>query len=163
MYRWWKLVHIAAGFFFALSHGASVTMLFRLRRERDRERIRWLLQLSGTTARSMYVSLAVVVVAGILAAERLYTANWWKQRWMWLSLAVLVAVLLLMLAIARPYYKGIAEAVGLRPSGAPRVHDEDLDLRLASARPWVVAALGAGGLAGILYLMVFQPTLGTRF
>jgi len=38
---------------------------------------------------------------------------------------VLVVVSVAMVVIARPYYRTIAQATELRPSGVPRVSDED--------------------------------------
>jgi uncharacterized membrane protein len=62
-----------------------------------------------------------------------------------------------MFVVARPYYRRVAEATELRPSGVPRVSDEDLALRLTSRIPTVIALLGFGGLAVILWLMIFKP------
>src|SRR5690242_2789254 len=47
-YRWWVFIHLAGVFMFLLAHGASVSALFRLRKERDREKIRQLIQFSGS-------------------------------------------------------------------------------------------------------------------
>ena len=35
--------------------------------------------------------------------------------------------------------------------------DEELDEVLRSGRPWLIAGTGFGGLAALLYLMVFKP------
>ena len=74
--------------------------------------------------------------------------------WRW---GVLVAISVAMFVVARPYYRAIAEATELRPSGVPRVSDEDLAARLQSPTPTVVALLGFGGLLVILWLMIFKP------
>ena len=153
-YQWWVFLHLAGVFGFLLAHGASVSALFRLRKERDREKIRQLIQFSGSTVRLFYISLLVLVVGGVGAGLQ---AHWFKQKWIWEAIGVLVVVTLLMFFIARPYYRRIAEATELRPSGVPRVSDEDLALRLQSPIPIIVALLGFGGLAAILWLMIFKP------
>jgi len=153
-YRWWVFIHLAGVFGFLLAHGASVSALFRLRKERDREKIRQLVQFSGSTIRFFYISLVVLVVGGVGAGLQ---AHWFKQKWIWEAIVVLVVVTVLMFIVARPYYRRVAEATELRPSGVPRVSDEDLALRLKSATPVVVALLGFGGLAAILWLMIFKP------
>jgi hypothetical protein len=63
----------------------------------------------------------------------------------------------LMLLLARPYYKKIAAATELRPSGVPRISDEELASRLESPTPIAIAAIGGLGLLVILYLMIFKP------
>jgi uncharacterized membrane protein len=155
-YQWWVFVHLAGVFGFLLAHGASVSALFRLRKERDREKIRQLIQFSGSTVRFFYVSLLVLVLGGVGAGLQ-NKAYWFHQQWIWEAIVVLVVITVLMFIIARPYYRRVAEATELRPSGVPRVSDEDLALRLNSATPTVVALLGFGGLAVILWLMIFKP------
>jgi uncharacterized membrane protein len=153
-YRWWVFIHLAGVFMFLLAHGASVSALFRLRKERDREKIRQLIQFSGSTIRLFYISLLVLVIGGVGAGLQLH---WFKQKWIWEAIGVLVVVSVAMFVVARPYYRQVAEATELRPSGVPRVSDEDLAARLQSPIPTVVAVLGFGGLLVILWLMIFKP------
>jgi len=153
-YRWWVFIHIAGVFAFLLAHGASVSVLFRLRKERDREKIKQLLAFSGSTTKVFYVSMVVLLIGGIGGGLQ---QHWFKQKWIWEAIGLLVAVTILMLAMARPYYKRVAAATELRPSGVPRVSDEDLATRLRSSTPVVVAWVGFGGLLAILWLMIFKP------
>jgi amino acid transporter len=155
MYNWWKFVHIAGAFAFLTAHGVSVFVSFRVRKERDRDKIRELLTLSGATVLWMYVSLAVLVGAGVIGG---FQGHWWGQRWIWYAIGVLVVTIGVMGGVARPYYQGIKEATTMRPSGAPRVSDDDLAKRLQSARPLWIMAVGFGGLLAILWLMVFKPS-----
>jgi uncharacterized membrane protein len=152
--NWWLLVHIAAVLGFMMAHGASAAVLYRLRRERDRERIRTLLQFSGSTARTMYISLVIIIAAGIRLA--FLTSFYKSQTWPWLSLGLLVGTAGLMFFAIRPYYRRVAELTLLRPSGAPRASDEELESVLRSPRPMIIAHLGFAVLLAILYMMIFK-------
>ena len=46
MYNWWVFLHIAGVFAFLTAHGVSVGVAFKLRRERDPQRILALNELS---------------------------------------------------------------------------------------------------------------------
>jgi hypothetical protein len=153
-YRWWVFIHLTGVFGFLLAHGTSVAVMFRVRKERDRGKIRELLQFSGSTIRMFYGSLALLLIGGIGAALK---SHFFWQRWITISIGVLVVVTLAMYFMARPYYRAIKGATELRPSGVPRVSDEDLVLRLMSRRPVTVAVVGFGGLLAILWLMIFKP------
>jgi hypothetical protein len=152
--NWWLLVHIAGVFAFLLAHGASAAVAFRLRRERDRERIRTLLQFSGSTARTMYLTLIVIVAAGIRLT--FLTSVFKSMTWPWLSLALLALITLLMLLVIRPFYRRVSDACLLRPSGAPRVSDEELSAMLRSPLPMAMSYAGFGVLLAILYMMIFK-------
>ena len=152
--NWWLFVHIAGVFAFLLAHGASAAVAFRLRRERDRERIRTLLQFSGSTARTMYLTLIVIVVAGIRLT--FLTSVFKSMTWPWLSLGLLALITLLMLFVIRPFYRRVSDACLLRPSGAPRVSDEELGSMLRSPLPMVMSYAGFGVLLAILYMMIFK-------
>src|ERR1044072_7214956 len=89
IYQWWVFIHLAGVFGFLLAHGASVSALFRLRKERDRAKIRELIQFSGSTIRLFYVSLLVLVVGGVVAGLQ---AHWFSQQWIWEGIGVLVVV-----------------------------------------------------------------------
>lgn len=152
--RWWIFLHVAGVLAFVLAHGVSTTVALRLRRERDRIRIAELLQLSGASARWMYVSLLWLVVAGVVTA---FAIGAWGQWWLWASIAILVATIGEMTAVARSYYDRVKEAVQLRPSGVPRRSDEELEEILSSPVALVNAAVGFVALAAILWLMIFRP------
>ncbi len=154
-YNWWKLLHVLGVLAFVMYHGVSMTVALRLRKERDRTRIAELLQFSGSAVRGMYVSLAWLVVFGIVAGVKsgIYT----HQGWFWVSLGTLVVVTGEMSGVARPYYQRLKEAVELRPSGVPRRSDEELDALLRSPITVVNAVIGFAALALIAYLMIFKP------
>jgi hypothetical protein len=154
MYQWIVFLHILGALAFMLAHGASVAVLLRLRSERDRERIRTLLELSGASMRGFYGSILLLLGAGIAAG---FVGNWWRMWWIWLSLALFLAIAVLMYPLGSLYFRKIGNAVKLRPSGAPMASDEELDELLRSPRAALVAALGFGGVVVILWLMVLKP------
>ncbi|MBI2237674.1 MAG: DUF2269 family protein [Actinobacteria bacterium] len=152
--RWWAVLHIGGVVGFLLFHGVAVTVAFRLRKERDRERIGELLRSSGSSAIAMFVSLGVLVLGGVIAAiEELY----WGQFWIWAAIVLVVLSIAEMSAVARPYYRRVRQAVEVRPSGVPRKSDEELDQLLRSPVPVVNTAIGFAVLLAIVYLMVFKP------
>jgi hypothetical protein len=75
----------------------------------------------------------------------------------WLAILLLVGTVAYMTAVAKPYFAKVKAACEMRPSGVPRVSDEELEELLSSNLAHKITAVGAGGLLVILYLMVFQP------
>src|SRR3989304_10572125 len=71
-------IHIFFGFLYMLSHGASVTVAYRLRRENGLERIRALLDLSASSFTLMYLSLLAMVLGGITLG---FLGRWGSTRW----------------------------------------------------------------------------------
>ncbi|HEY7198930.1 MAG TPA: hypothetical protein VIC57_01905 [Candidatus Dormibacteraeota bacterium] len=158
LYPWIVLVHVLAAFGFALAHGVSAFAAFRIRAERERDRVVLLLDLSRWTAGLMYTSLLVLVLAGVGAGV---LGGWFGQAWIWAAIGVLVGVSVAMLAVASPYYARVRVAVGQQPYGrgpAPEpASAAELAVLLDSRRPHVIAAIGVVGLALLLWLMVVKP------
>ena len=153
-YQWWEVVHVAGVFAFLLTHGVSVAVAFRLRKERDPARVMALLQLSGSTIAAFYVSLLVLVGAGVVMG---FLQDWWSYIWIWASIGVLVATIVAMYLIATPYYRKIRVVAGALAGGSKAVPEEQWDSLLTSPRMFVVTAIGIGGLGVILWLMIMQP------
>jgi uncharacterized membrane protein len=154
VYPWVVFLHVAGVFGFLLAHGTSVTVMFRLRTERERERIGTLLELSSTSMTMFYASIVVLLGAGILAG---FIGNWWRMLWIWVSLGLFIAIAGAMYPLASSYFRRVRRAVGSRPSGAPMASDEELDELLSSSRPLIIALVGFGGVLVILWLMLFKP------
>jgi hypothetical protein len=160
-YPWLVFTHVLGAFGFAVSHGVSAFAAFRLRAERDRGRIEGLLDLSSVSLALLYVSLLVLLAAGITAG---FVGDWWDEAWIWISIGILAVVLVVMWAVASPYYMGLRKDLGRggrepRPGDAPVVPltDEELVRRLQSSRPYWLAAVGGIGLVAIIGLMVVKP------
>ena len=156
-YNWWVLLHVAAVLAFVGTHGVSMVVLFRLRKERDRRKLEELIAFSGTTVRPMYISLGVLLASGVVAGIQ---GQWFKYWWIWAAIGVLLLSSVSMTIVARPYFKKVGEACGVRPTGVPRKSDEELDQILRGSSFHVINVTGTLGLLVILYLMIFKPGVG---
>ena len=153
-YQWLKYFHIVSALGFVGIHGASMVVLYVVRGERDRKRIQDLLAFSSKTVMPMYLSLAGIVLTGVLLG---FEVAAFRRVWLWLSIGLLAVTGLLMWGVAKPFTARVRAACELRPSGVPRVSDEELGELLRSPRSHLITAIGIVGLAGILYLMLFRP------
>jgi hypothetical protein len=155
MYRWWVLLHIVGVAGFLTAHGVSMYVLYQVRAvDLDRAKIHGLLTFSGATTMPMYVSLLLLLVGGIAAG---ISGRWFSYAWIWISLLILLLTTAGMYVVAKPYFERLKAACEVRPSGVPRVSDEELKQILDGPATTTVAAIGGAGLLIILYLMVFKP------
>ena len=155
-YSYLKFLHIVAVLALLGTHGVSMTVLYAIRKERDRAKIMAMIGVSGQSIIPMYISIAAVVVFGVWMWIKIYGVG---TTWLWLSLVILIAMVGLMTVTAKPYFARVKEACQLRPSGVPRVSDEELGEVLMSAKAHLITAIGVIGTLAILYLMVFKPKL----
>ena len=153
-YSWWKFLHVASVIAFVMFHGVSMMVALRVRKERDRAKIAAILQLSGSSLMGMYVSLAALVLFGVIAGIQ---GAWWNDGWFWIAIGLLVVAVGEMSAVARPYYERVKEAIEVRPSGVPRRSDEELEEILRSPVGLWNAIFGMAVLAAIAWLMIFKP------
>lgn len=162
MYSEIVYLHVLGGFAFALAHGTSMLVAFRVRRVREAGQIAELLSLSNLASRLMYVGLVLLLVGGIWAA---FAGDLWGEPWIWISIGLLVGVSAVMYAVATPFYGRMRAAadsasgsVGGEPHlDAPTPPGADLEELATSRRPELLALVGGLGLAAILYLMVVKP------
>ncbi|HEY7666497.1 MAG TPA: hypothetical protein VIE12_00070 [Actinomycetota bacterium] len=155
MYQWWLLLHIVGVAGFLTAHGVSMYVLYQVRAvDLDRGRILGLLTFSGSTTMPMYVSLLLLLAGGVAAG---ISGQWFSYWWIWLSILVLLLTTAAMYLVAKPYFERLKAACEVRPSGVPRVSDEELRQILRGPSTNLVAAIGGVGLLIILYLMVFKP------
>ena len=154
-------VHVAGAFVFVLSHGVSMTVAFKLRRERDPTRIAALLELSEVSIYGVYAGILIVLASAIALG---FMGGWWGDLWMWISLALLIGLVVGMFFLGTTHYTKVRHAVGIKgytdkkdaPMPVP-ASPEELAALLASPRPFVLAAVGGGGLLILLWLMYFKP------
>src|SRR5262249_28651507 len=108
MYQWVVFLHILSALAFFMAHGASAAMAFRLRREQNVDHIRTLLDLSEMAQPVMYVSLLVLLLAGITAG---IMGNWFSKGWIWAALVLLFILAGWMGYYAARYYTPIRSAL----------------------------------------------------
>jgi hypothetical protein len=159
MYPWIVWLHVLGAFVFALGHGTSAVVSFKVRGERERSRIAALLEVSQISQGLMYAGFAILLIGGIAAG---IVGQWFGQLWIWAAIAVLLVVTVAMYGIASPYYGQLRAALGdtrYQRKGVPVAVASDAELAemLRSRRPEALAATGGLGLAIIIWLMVFKP------
>jgi hypothetical protein len=149
-----RYLHIASVLALVGSHGVSMFVLYRIRGERDRKKILDLVTLSGETTLPLYISIGAIFVTGVLAA---FEFQRFDELWLWTAIGLLVLTIVLMVLLAKPYFNRVKAACEVRPSGVPRVSDEELDELLTAGRAHLITAIGVIGLLGVLYLMIYKP------
>ena len=158
MYEWVIYAHVAAVLAFMLAHGIHMTAMWATRRERDPERMLTFFNDLPTTT-GLRVLLAVVVVSGATAG---FMGSWWGSGWIWTSLALLALIAVVMWRFGGGFF-GLVQ-VAAEAAVAARTADPSnrgpLDAYDAARRSWHtpgVSVIGLGGLAVILWLMMFKP------
>ena len=160
LYNWVVWIHIVGGFTFALAHGVSAGVAFKLREEREVPRVQALLDLSQVATNGMYAGIFVLLGGGIVAA---FMAGLWGRGWIWTAIAILVVMFAFMYVRASVYFRDLRRAAGqpyetgkgarpAEPPNAPRLAE-----LLVSSRPFEIAGVGYAGLIAILWLMVMKP------
>jgi hypothetical protein len=163
MYPWMVYLHVLAVFAFLLAHGVSTLVIFRLRGRPDPAQARaWLeLYVNDGVFAVLYGSLLALLLTGVAAA---FMGKWWGYGWVWLSLALLIGIIAGMWLIGTRRMNRIRRALGMptfdgrrqvpaEPSAAP----EEIAALLADAPALPLALIGYGGIAAILWLMMFKP------
>jgi hypothetical protein len=158
MYEWVIFLHVVAVLAFMLAHGSHVAAMWRMRGEADPELSLTLFN-TLSTALTLRVLLGVIVGSGVLAG---FMGSWWSRGWIWASLVVLVAISVAMWRYGGSYYglvqDAATKAIEARASEQP---DPAAQRAFDAARGgWEtvgMSVIGLGGLAVILWLMMFKP------
>jgi uncharacterized membrane protein len=151
-YPWLAFAHIVGVVLFAISHGVSAFVAFRVRGQRDPEVVAATLELSRLSTGPMYVGLVLLAVGGLGAA---WVGDLFTAPWVLASIVVLVIILGAMYSIATPYYMRIRQA--LAPDAQPRLSGDDLARMLDTRRPEILLLVGGVGLLILIWLMVLRP------
>ena len=144
MYRWIVFVHIASVLGLLLVH--PVTVAFHLKQERNDIRIRELLEVSEAASILRWVFFGITLASGILLG---FMGSFWGSFWIWAALVTFIAIAVVMNVYGGRTIDRIADTRD----------DAEMERLLTRFRPGILAVTGAGGLALILYLMLFKPTL----
>ncbi|WP_167139347.1 hypothetical protein [Diaminobutyricimonas sp. TR449] len=160
MYLLMIFLHVLGAIVFALGHGTSVAVAFRLRKEVEHARIAAMLDLSSWSAGLMYAGLLLIIVPGIVLG---FMGGFWGDWWLWVSIVLLLLVMGAMYGIATPTFRRLRFVTGATMDEASRkkaagLGTEGVVESLATSwRPTALALIGGVGLAVILWLMIAQP------
>jgi len=154
MYRWIVFLHVFSAFVYILAHGVQAAVMLKLRSEADPERSLMLFNALDGTRLQRY-TLALVVVTGLIAG---FMGRYWGRGWMWTALVLLVVIAVVMRRYGSGYYdlvEGAANrAIAEQKSQASL---EAFAVARAAWRPVGVTEIGIGGLAAMIWLMMFKP------
>ena len=161
LYKFIVLLHVISAFAFLLSHGAVASVAFALKRERDPQKIRTLLNLSMASYPWMIWTLVSTIVFGVIAGFQL---NWWRFGWIWTSIVLLVVIGVFMGLLGAEVYGEARKVAGLSyrsrgklyPAELPK-SDEELFAILEKSNPVLLTIIGYGGFAIIAWLMLAKP------
>jgi hypothetical protein len=157
MYQWLLYLHIAAVIGFMLGHGVQVAVMLRQRSEADPERNLALFEMLPTVKPLRYLSVGIVLTGLLLVA----VLSLWARWWIWISLGLLVVIWLVMYRFGGAYYVGLEDAATRAIEARGTSGEADAIAAFTRARrgpqPLILATAGLGGVAVILWLMVFRP------
>lgn len=161
MYRWMVYAHIAGVLGFFMMQGGVLSVLLRLKHERDAERIASLLSLQGLASRWSIPPLVIISLSGIILG---YLGRWWTDAWIWVSMALLALMGISGFGISMAASRRIRASLRVEV-GNPSVTTSFLqDLKpeqiepLSSTWPaYSMAVINGGGLMLLLWLMIFKP------
>lgn len=163
IYRVVVAVHVFSVFVFLFSHGTSASVAFKLRGERNREKVAALLELSSMASVGTYVGLLAVLVTAFIMA---WLGEWFGAAWFWTALVVFFVISIPMTPMAARHFTEVRRSMGVKgPPGGPKslreprppMTDEELDAELSALKPWGLTLLGFGGVAVLQWLMMFKP------
>lgn len=153
--------HVLAVIAAFAAHGVSAYSMFAVRAESDRSRMAAYLDLSSRSISLATIALIVVLALGIVATVM---GGFVGRAWPWVSLILFVLVGIAMTPMAGGPMTEVRRVLGLpvrgdKPGDPPREPGTDEELAAAKARlrPEVVAAMGAGALVVIVWLMEVKP------
>lgn len=161
MYQWIVFAHILGIFGFLLAHGAAAAVAFKLRAERDVERIRALLELSRSVSMVSSVALLTLLTAGVALG---FMGQWWSHGWIWTSLGLFLLLGVTMMALGSRPFNRTRQLLQMEPRSAkvaPALQGDALRqavaATLSATHPLLLTLLSGVGLALILWLMMFKP------
>ena len=155
LYQWFVVIHLIGLVVFAIAHGVSMFIVFRVRGERDTATVEALLHLSKLAVGPLYIGLILLLIGGVGAA---WGANLWFEPWIIASVVVLIVVLGVMYTLATPYYVRVRTALEPRgEDGRPAIAPDELVAMLDTRRPEILVTAGGVGLLVLVWLMVVKP------
>jgi hypothetical protein len=161
LYQLVVFLHVVFVFGYLLAHGVSAAVAFSLKKERDVQKIRALLDLSAASYPVMFMTLYAFFFFGIIAG---FIGGWWKLGWIWVSIVLLIVIVFLMMAFGGGIYGEARKAAGTRYNvkgkwfpPEPAKSDAEVFAILAKTNPILLTVIGYGGFAVIAWLMTAKP------
>jgi small-conductance mechanosensitive channel len=161
MIRWLVFIHILSALTFFLAHGTSAAMAFQIRKETDIERIRAMLDLSGTTIMLMFISFLVMGLSGLTLP---FLLHFWNTGWVWLSIVLILVVFFWMVFMNERSYKKLRKLVGLpymirnkNFPAEPPANQEEIHAHIRSINVTQIVIIGFIVPAFVAWLMTFKP------
>ncbi|MEW6241712.1 MAG: hypothetical protein AB1564_12975 [Chloroflexota bacterium] len=162
LYQLVVFLHVVSVLGYLLAHGVSASVSYAIKKERDVNRVRALLDLSAASYPAMLWTLLAVIVFGLAAA--FLNMVWWKFGWVWVSILVLVAIIVLMATYGAGVFGEIRKAAGLPYMvkgksfpAEPARRDEEVYAAISKVNPTLLLVIGYGGFAVIAWLMIAKP------
>lgn len=161
LYQIVVFLHVIFVFGYLLAHGVSAAVSFAIKKERDIQRVRAMLDLSAASYPVMFMTLYAFFLSGIIAG---FQGGWWARGWIWVSIVLLILIVVLMMALGGGLYGEARKAAGTRYNvkgkwfpPEPAKSDEEVYAILAKTNPTLLTVIGYGGFAVIAWLMVAKP------
>jgi hypothetical protein len=159
--RWLVYLHVLAAITFFLLHGASAAMAFRVRRERDFNRIRAMLDLSWGTTIPMGIAFLVLAATGVILP---FLVHIWDRGYIWVSIVLMVGVFVYMSVFNEGHFKELRRLVGLPYMKGNKEYPAEPPASQAAVealleRTSIAGLMVAGYIvpAIVLWLMLFKP------
>lgn len=158
---WLVFLHILGAITFFLAHGASAAMAFQVRKETDFNRIRALLDLSGSTIGLMVISFVVMGLSGIILP---FLFHIWNKGYIWASIVLMLVTFIYMAWYNESGFKRLRRLVGLPYRmgnkilpAEPPASSADVAAHLQKSNVTPLIITGYIIPAVVLWLMVFKP------
>jgi len=160
-YQYLLLAHLLGFALFLIGHGVSMFFSAALRRERNADRLRAILDLSLSSLIANYLGLLLLIVSGIWLG---FAGGFWGQGWIWTAIVILVLEMALMIYMGVTYFGRVRTAVGLQPYRrtdqvplGPIASPQELERLLSGPQPRIITGVGVLGLLALVALMVLKP------
>lgn len=159
-YEWLVYLHVLSAILFVAAHGVSMAVSFRIKSAGSRADAIAVLGVSETSLVSMYITLGLLVVTGITLGV---LGDFWREGWFWASLLVLVAITAAMVPLGAIAFSNIRRFAGTEyavkgkrfPAEPP--DETKMMAAIGAVRPDLLTIIGLGGLALVLWMMIFKP------
>jgi small-conductance mechanosensitive channel len=161
MYPWVAFLHITGIFLFLMAHGISAGVAFQVRKERQLDRLRALLDFSGASYKLMYSGLLLLLLTGVING---FIGHWWSSGWIWVSLVLLTLIIVAMVFMGSRNFTRVRKAIGAAYMEGNKMHEpgepassEEIEAAILAVNPLALAAVGVGGILIVAWLMMFKP------